>query len=80
VKRWRSAHEVPDGPPGAAATRAEDLVEDFSGAMFPALCDAQGMARVDQRGGEEAPGGASGGGALHPGAGVGAVKGAVSGR
>jgi aminopeptidase N len=33
--------------PTFAATRAEDLVEDFSGAMFPALCDEQVVARVD---------------------------------
>jgi aminopeptidase N len=33
--------------PDFAATRAEDLVEDFSGAMFPALCDAQVMVRID---------------------------------
>ncbi len=34
--------------PSFAATRAEDLVEDFSGSMFPALCDEQVVARVDE--------------------------------
>ena len=34
--------------PTFAATRAEDLVEDFSGAMFPALCDEEIVARVDE--------------------------------
>jgi aminopeptidase N len=33
--------------PGIAAARAEDLVEDFAAAMFPALCDAQVIARID---------------------------------
>jgi aminopeptidase N len=34
--------------PTFAATRAEDLVEDFSGSMFPALCDEQVVRRVDE--------------------------------
>jgi aminopeptidase N len=34
--------------PSFAATRAEDLVEDFSSAMFPALCDERLIARVDR--------------------------------
>jgi aminopeptidase N len=34
--------------PTFAATRAEDLVEDFSGSMFPALCDEDVVRRVDE--------------------------------
>jgi len=34
--------------PKFAATRAEDLVDAFSGSMFPALCDEQVVRRVDE--------------------------------
>jgi aminopeptidase N len=34
--------------PTFAATRAEDLVEDFSVAMFPALCDEDVVRRIDE--------------------------------
>jgi aminopeptidase N len=34
--------------PGFAATRDEDLVDDFSQTMFPALCDEQVVRRVDE--------------------------------
>jgi aminopeptidase N len=34
--------------PGFAATRDEDLVDDFSAAMFPALCDPGVVERVDR--------------------------------